>query len=77
MWPFHRTRHERIDPHQHHVFQEPSDVGMPAAASGSAKGGINIANVIGVTAASMRATRCAVPGCGTLHGDPIHSQADD
>ena len=77
MWPFRRTQHERIDPHQHHAFEEPNDFGMSAAASGSGKGGVNIANVIGVTAASERQTRCAVPGCGKFHDDPIHVPADE
>jgi hypothetical protein len=77
MWPFSRAKRERIDPQQHHAFDEPSDMGMSAAASGSGKGGVNIANVIGVTAATQRATRCAVPGCGRFHDDPIHAPADE
>jgi hypothetical protein len=77
MWPFHRTKRDWIDPHQVHAFEEPSDMGMSAAASGSSAISINTANVIGVTAATQRATRCAVPACGRLHGDPIHMPVDD
>jgi hypothetical protein len=77
MWPFHRTKRARIDPHQHHPFEEPNDMGMAAAASGSTGRGINMPNVIGVTAAFQRPARCAVPGCGKAHDDPIHVPADD
>jgi hypothetical protein len=77
MWPFHRTKRERIDPHLHHRFVEPSDAGMSAAASGSTARGINSPNFIGVTAAFQRPTRCAVSGCGKFHQDPIHMPADE
>jgi hypothetical protein len=32
---------------------------------------------IGVTAAFQRPKRCAVPGRGKFHEDPIHTPADD
>jgi hypothetical protein len=77
MWPFHRTKRERIDPHQHHRFEEPSDAGMSAAISGGMVGGMNSPADIGVTAAFQRPKRCAVPGCGKFHEDPIHTPADE
>lgn len=38
MWPFSRTKRGRIDPHQHHAFEEPGDMGMAAADQGTAEG---------------------------------------
>lgn len=76
MWPFSRTKRARIDPHQHHAFLEPSDTAI-AVSSGGGPFGVNSANVIGVTAASQRRTRCALPGCGKFHDDPIHTPADE
>ena len=76
MWPFRRTKRERIDPHQHHAFSEPDDTAIVVASGGGAFG-VNSANVVGVTAASQRQIRCAVPGCGKFHEDPIHTPADE
>lgn len=77
MWPFRHTKRERVDPHQHHAFEEPGDVGMAVAGGGGGKGGNMIGRQIGWTMAFLRPTRCAVPGCGKLHEDPIHMPADD
>ena len=74
MWPFSRTKRERIDPHHHHGFEEPSDVGL--AAAGILRG-VNSPQDIAVTAAFQRPKRCAVPGCGKYHDDPIHTPADE
>lgn len=77
MWPFGRGKHERVDPHQHHPFEEPGDAGMSAAASGGGGTRGTGPNAISFPAASQRRTRCAVPGCGKFHDDPIHMPADD
>lgn len=77
MWPFRGTKRPRVDPHQHHPFDEPSDAGMAAAVSGGMAGGVNSPFDIGVTAAFQRPNCCVVPGCGKFHEDPIHMPADE
>ena len=74
MWPFHRTKRARVDPRQHHKFEEPSDVGL--AAAGILRG-VNSPQDVAVTAAFQRPKPCAVPGCGKFHEDPIHTPADE
>ena len=65
------------DPGRNHEFVETNDPGLGAAASGSAFRGTNTPNVLGVTTAFLRSTRCAMPGCGKERHDPIHAPADD
>ena len=65
MWPFHRTKRARIDPHQHHPFEGSSDAGMAAAVSGSVVGSGTSPFDIGVTVALRRPKRRAVWGCGS------------
>jgi hypothetical protein len=65
------------DPKQNHLFVEINDPGMGAAASGSAFRGSSTVNILGVTTAFLRSTRCAMPGCGKERHDPIHAVADE
>ena len=64
---------ERPDPKRTHAFLETNDAGMGPAASGGGWVSGNQASVLGVTAAHLRSTRCAVPGCGKERHDPIHA----
>ncbi|MBI3749647.1 MAG: hypothetical protein HY262_12505 [Chloroflexi bacterium] len=65
------------DPHENHRFVEIDDPGMGAAASGSAFRSTDAPNILGVTTAFLRSSRCAMPGCGKERHDPIHAPADD
>ena len=69
-------RHGPDDPSQSHEFVETDDPGLGAAASGSAFRATSMPNVLGVTTAFLRSTRCALPGCGKERHDPIHAPAD-
>jgi hypothetical protein len=77
MPPVHRQDRGRIDPKRMHPFQETNDSGIGAVASGQGNyGGSQIA-MSAVTSAFMRATRCAVPGCGKERHDEVHGSTDD
>jgi hypothetical protein len=71
------TKRASADPTEDHPFLEIDDSGMGAAASGSAFHSSNTANVLGVTTAFLRSTRCALPGCGKERHSPIHTVADE
>ena len=60
-----------------HPFRETNDVGMGAVASATMGYSPSNVSVFGVTAAHLRATRCAVPGCGRERHDPIHAVPED
>lgn len=77
MWRFGRNEHRATDPKVSHPYVEIDDPGIGAAAMGSAFRGTNTPNVLGVTTAFLRSTRCALPGCGKERHDPIHAPADD
>jgi hypothetical protein len=77
MWPFRRAKRSRVDPHQHHPFDEPSAMGMAVAGTGGGKGGSMFSRTIGWTMAVQLPTRCAVAGCGKDRHDPIHIPVDD
>ena len=64
------------DPKRAHTFRETNDTGIGAVSSGGGYQG-NLANIWGVTAAVLRGTRCALPGCGKERHDPMHTLADD
>jgi hypothetical protein len=68
---------ERSGSKPFHVFKETNDAGIPAAASGTMGVTGSQANALGVTTATLRATRCAVPGCGRERHDPIHAVPED
>jgi hypothetical protein len=65
------------DPSRSHPFQETNDPGIvPAASAGGNYQGAQ-PNMLAVTTAALRGTRCAMAGCGKERRDPIHSPADD
>jgi hypothetical protein len=72
-----RAKRTAIDPRLSHEFVETDDPGLGAAASGSAFRSTNAPNVLAVTAAFLRSTRCALPGCGKERHDPIHTPGED
>jgi hypothetical protein len=77
MSPLHLPRtHPDPDPRRNHPFQDTNDPGMGAAASGGAFRDANQVNMLGVTAGMVRATRCALAGCGRERHDPIHALDD-
>lgn len=65
------------DPKQHHAFKETNDPGVGAFASGGSTTSGSQVDMLGTTSNFLRATRCAVPGCGKPREDPIHAPADD
>jgi hypothetical protein len=65
------------DPNRSHPFQETADPGIvPAASAGGNYGGAQH-NMWAVTTATLRGSRCAMPGCGKERHDPVHSLAND
>lgn len=57
-----------------HLFRETNDPGLGAVSSGS--GYMTFGHLASATA-YLRATRCALPGCGKPREDPIHSPAEE
>ena len=64
---------DTADPRRPHAFRERDDRGIVAVASGSAFETGNQANILGVTAAHLRTSTCALPGCGRPRADVIHA----
>jgi hypothetical protein len=48
-----------------------------AYASGGATTSGSQASMWATTTSNLRATRCALPGCGLPRQDPIHAPSDD
>jgi hypothetical protein len=68
---------ESINPTRPHQFRETNDPGVVAfAGGGSTESGSQI-NMLVTTTSALRATRCAVPGCGRPRPDPIHAADED
>ena len=65
------------DPKRPHPFQETNDPGVGAFASGGATQSGSQINMLATTTSSLRAARCALPGCGLERHDPIHAPEDD
>lgn len=65
------------DPKRDHPYQETNDAGLAAYASGGSSYSGSWVNMFAVTTGFLRATRCAVPGCGKPRQDPIHAPRDD
>lgn len=60
-----------------HPFQETNDAGLSAFASGGSGYSGSEVNMLAVTTGFLRATRCALPGCGKPRQDPIHAAVED
>ena len=65
------------DPNRPHPFRDTDDAGLAAFASGGAQWQGNQTNSIAVTTGFLRATRCALPGCGKPRQDVIHGPVED
>ena len=70
-------KHESTDPKRPHAFHETNDPGVGAYASGGATTSGSQASMWATTTSNLRATRCALPGCGLPRQDPIHAPSDD
>jgi len=70
-------KHESTDLKRPHGFQETNDPGVGAYASGGATTSGSQASMWATTTSNLRATRCALPGCGLPRQDPIHAPSDD
>jgi hypothetical protein len=70
------TRRESTDPRPD-AFEETNDPGAGAFASGGATTSGSQVSMVSTAANSLRAMRCAYPGCGKSREDPIHAPADD
>jgi len=57
-----------------HAFVDPPDPRLGLALGGSARGGsvMGMAGPAAITLYSLELDRCALPGCGKSHDDPIH-----
>ena len=71
------TRRSDDAPARAHAFQETNDAGLAAFASGGSGYSGSEANMLAVTTGYLRATRCALPGCGKPRQDPIHAAPED
>ena len=68
-----KEKSQAADPRRPHAFLETNDAGVGAMSAGSGMSGRSGGeSQLAVTAAVLRATRCAVPGCGKSREDPIH-----
>ena len=78
MSPFRtKARRESADPGRPHAFVETNDPGVGAFASGGATTSGSQVSMVSTAANSLRAMRCAYPGCGKSREDPIHAPTDD
>lgn len=71
------TKRGNADPKRPHAFQETNDPGVAAFASGGASYGGSQAGMLATATSSLRAARCALPGCGQPRQDPIHAPEED
>jgi hypothetical protein len=72
-----QTKRSDDAPARAHLFQETNDAGLSAIASGTSGYSASQVNSLALTTGYLRATRCALPGCGKPRPDPIHAAADD
>jgi hypothetical protein len=72
-----RTNRSDDAPARTHPFQETNDAGLPVIAGGSSGSCGSQVNTLAMTTAYLRATRCALPGCGKPRQDEIHAAAED
>lgn len=69
--------HGSTHPARPHAFSETNDPGVGAFASGGATASGSQVTMIATTTSSLRATRCALEGCGRPRQDPIHAAEED
>lgn len=67
------TRSGEDAPGRAHLFQETNDACLSAFASGGSGYSGSDVNMLAVTTGFLRATRCALPGCGKPRQDQIHA----
>lgn len=72
-----QTKRSDDAPARAHLFQETNDAGLAAFASGGSGYSGSQVNTWAVTTGYLRATRCALPGCGKPRQDPIHAAVED
>jgi len=70
-------KHDAVDPNVAHPFRDTNDPGLGAFAIGGSKLEGSQVSMLAVTTGYLRATRCAVPGCGKPRQDVIHGPAED
>jgi hypothetical protein len=69
----HTLAHAHSDKGGAHPFKETNDPGLGAMASGGGPAGRATSYTqLAVTTTFLRATRCALDGCGKTRDDPIH-----
>jgi hypothetical protein len=71
------THREHRDPTRPHPFRETNDPGVVAFAGGGDTFSGSQVNMVATTTSSLRATRCALSGCGRTRHDPIHAPEGD
>jgi hypothetical protein len=71
------TKRSDDAPARAHTFQETNDAGLSAFASGGSSYSGSQVNTWAVTTGYLRATRCALPGCGKPRQDLIHAPTED
>ena len=68
---------ENTNPTRPHLFRETNDPGVVAFAGGGSTESGSQVNMLVTTTKALRASRCAVPGCGRPRADPIHAADED
>jgi hypothetical protein len=69
---------DAVDANRTHPYVDTNDPGLGAGFAGGGSGfsGSQV-SMLAVTTGFMRATRCAVPGCGKPRQDVIHGAPED
>jgi hypothetical protein len=65
------------NPIRPHLFRDTNDPGVVAFAGGGFTETGSQINMLATTTSALRATRCALPGCGRPRPDPIHAADED
>jgi len=72
-----KPERENANPTRPHMFRETNDPGVVAFAGGGSTESGSQVNMLVTTTKALRASRCAVPGCGRTRADPIHAADED
>ena len=64
------------NPSAPHAFRETNDPGISSMGAATGPQAAS-AQFLAATTATLRATRCAVPGCGRVRHDVIHAAAEE